>query len=62
MAMVVMGGVCVQSITAIHTITVSGYNVGNSDIYYYHGDGSDGRHVCTKYHGHTYYYAQNMPA
>ena len=19
----------------------------------YHGDGSDGRHVCTKYHGHT---------
>ena len=25
-------------------------------IYCYHGDGSDGRHVCTKYHGHTYYY------
>ena len=24
----------------------------------YHGDGSDGRHVCTKYHGHTYYYQQ----
>ena len=23
--------------------------------YCYHGDGSDGRHVCTKYHGHTYY-------
>ena len=20
----------------------------------YHGDGSDGRHVCSKYHGHTY--------
>ena len=20
-------------------------------IYCYHGDGSDGRHVCTKYHG-----------
>ena len=20
------------------------------------GDGSDGRHVCTKYHGHTHYY------
>ena len=27
-------------------------------IYCYHGDGSDGRHVCTKYHGHTYYYQQ----
>ena len=27
-------------------------------IYCYHGDGSDGRHVCTKYHGHTYYYYQ----
>ena len=25
-------------------------------IYCYHGDGSDGRHVCTKYHGHTHYY------
>ena len=22
-------------------------------IYCYHGDGSAGRHVCTKYHGHT---------
>ena len=27
-------------------------------IYCYHGDGSDGWHVCTKYHGHTYYYQQ----
>ena len=27
-------------------------------IYCYHSDGSDGRHVCTKYHGHTYYYQQ----
>ena len=35
---VVMGGMCVQSITAIH--------VGNSICY--HGDSSDGRHVCTK--------------
>ena len=25
-------------------------------IYCYHGDGCDGRHVCTKYHGHTHYY------
>ena len=24
----------------------------------YHGDVSDVRHVCTKYHGHTYYYQQ----
>ena len=24
-------------------------------IYSYHGDGSDGRHVCLKYHGHTHY-------
>ena len=21
-------------------------------VYCYHGDSSDGRHVCTKYHGH----------
>ena len=28
-------------------------------IYCYHGNGSDGRHVCTKYHGHTYYYQQH---
>ena len=27
-------------------------------IYCYHGDGSDRRHVCTKYHGNTYYYQQ----
>ena len=26
------------------------------EIYCCHGDGSDGRHVCTKYHGHTHYY------
>ena len=25
-------------------------------IYCYHGDGSDGRRVCTKYHGHMYMY------
>ena len=39
---------------------VSGYYVGNNClrlfVYCYHGDGSDGRHVCTKYHGHTHYY------
>ena len=29
-------------------------------IYCYHGDGSDGRHVCTKYYGHTYYYQAAM--
>ena len=29
-------------------------------IYCYHGDGSDGRHVCTKYHGHTHYYQATM--
>ena len=27
-------------------------------IYCYHGNGSDGRHVCTKFHGYTYYYQQ----
>ena len=27
-------------------------------IYWYLGDGSDGRHVCTKYHSHTCYYQQ----
>ena len=26
----------------------------------YHGDGSDGRHVCTKYHDHTHYYQATM--
>ena len=25
-----------------------------------HGDGSDGRHVCTKYHGHTQYFQATM--
>ena len=25
-----------------------------------HGDGSDGRHVCSKYHGHTPYYQATM--
>ena len=25
-----------------------------------HGDGSDGRHVCSKYHGHTHYYQATM--
>ena len=35
-------------------VLLSGYYV--PEAYYYHGDGSDGRHVCTKYHGHTHYY------
>ena len=30
------------------------------NIYCCHGDGSDGRHVCTKYHGHTHYYQATM--
>ena len=25
-------------------------------LYCCHGDGSDGRHVCSKYHGYTHYY------
>ena len=25
-----------------------------------HGDGSDGKHVCSKYHGHTHYYQATM--
>ena len=29
-------------------------------VYCYHGDVSDGRHVCTKYHGHTHYYQAAM--
>ena len=29
-------------------------------IYCYHGDCSDGRHVCTKYHSHTHYYQATM--
>ena len=43
-----MVGMCVQRITAIHTIIVP-----EAVIYCCHGDGSDGRHVCSKYHGHT---------
>ena len=43
---------------------LSGYCVGNClslfNIYCCHGDGSDGRHVCTKYHGHTHYYQATM--
>ena len=49
MAMVVMGGMFFQSITALRKILFWCCN---------HGDGSDGRHVCTKYRGHTYYYQQ----
>ena len=72
MAMVVIGDMCVQSITAIcrlpealsfivamagmcvqSIMAISGYYVGNSDfIYCCHGDG---RHVCSKNHGHTHY-------
>ena len=29
-------------------------------LYCCHGDGSDGRHVCSKYHGHTHYYQATM--
>ena len=38
-------------------ILLSGYYVVNCLRLFcccYHGDGSDGGHVCTKYHGHTY--------
>ena len=56
MAMVVMGVMCVQSIMTIHTIIRLLCWLFVVVIYCCHGDGSDGRHVCTKYHGHTYYY------
>ena len=43
---------------------LSGYCVGNClrlfKRYCCHGDGSDGRHVCSKYHGHTHYYQATM--
>ena len=29
-------------------------------IYCCYGDGSGGRHVCSKYHGHTHYYQATM--
>ena len=29
-------------------------------IYYCHGDGSDGGHVCSKYHGHMHYYQATL--
>ena len=56
MAMVVTGDICVQSIMAIHTII----RLLCLRLFCccYHGDSSDGGHVCTKYHGHTYYYQQ----
>ena len=55
----VMGGMCVQSITAICTIIRLlcwwyCLRLFVVVIYCYHGDGSNRRHVCTKYHGHTY--------
>ena len=39
---------------------LSGYYVVNCLRLFccYHADGSDGRHVCTTYHGHTYHYQQ----
>ena len=65
MAMVVMGDTCVQSIMAICTITmlvivINCLRLFVVVIYCYYGDGSDGRHVCTKYHGHTHYYQATM--
>ena len=52
MAMAVMGDTCVQSITAIHTIIrLLCLRLSAVVIYCCHGDGSDGRHVCSKYHG-----------
>ena len=43
---------------------LSVYCVGNClrlfKLYCCHGDGSDGRHVCSKYHGHTHYYQATM--
>ena len=29
-------------------------------FYCCHGDGSDGRHLCTKYHGYMHYYQATM--
>ena len=51
MAMVVMGGMCVSRPYAL----LSGYYVGNSLrlFVFVNGDGSEERHMCTKYHGHT---------
>ena len=52
MAMVVTGDMCVQSITAIHTIImlVIVLRLSAVVIYFCHGDGSDGRHVCSSYY------------
>ena len=36
---------------------LSGYSVDNSYCLCYHGDGSDGRHVCSK---HTHHYQSTM--
>ena len=56
MAMVVMGGMCVSRPYAL----LSGYYVGNSLrlFVFVNGDGSEERHMCTKYHGLTHYYQQ----
>ena len=62
MAMVVMGDMCVQSIMAIRTIIrlVKVIKCLRLFVVVIYGDGSDGRHVCTQYHGHTHYYQATM--
>ena len=64
MAMVVMGGTCVQSITAIRTtmviIVINCLRLSAVVIYCCHGNGSDGRRVCSKYHGFTHYNQATM--
>ena len=52
MAMVVMGDVCSKYHGRTHYYQDTMLFV--IVIYCCHGDGGDGRHVCTKYHGHMY--------
>ena len=55
-----MGDTCVQSIRTIIRLLCMLEIVFVVVIYCYHGNGSDGQHVCTKYHGHTHYYQATM--
>ena len=57
MATVVMGDTCLTGIRTtiklLHTLEIV---LNCLRLFVVVGDGSDGRHVCTKYHGHTHYY------
>ena len=60
MATVVMGDTYVHYQATMLVIVINCLRLSAVVIYCYHGDGSDGRYVCTKYHCHTHYYQATM--